>query len=518
MPGGADIVNKVRTDLTLDASRLIRGERRVRRAMRRIDRIAMRTQAATSRVFRAALVPAAALGLGAGAVAAKIFQIGKAANDTERAYRTLLISAGKATGAAFADFDTATSAASALRMEIRELARESPATSREVGEAFQLIVFQATKAGLTLRQQAGLARDLAARAKIAGQRVDVVARDVQQLLQGRLVQIQTPELFSIREDVVKLVRSGKIADAAAMIQKTMGLTARETEDFGDSLTGQLATAIDQAEILAEEVAKPLLVFATEKLGEANKWLRKNRSEALKMARAIGNKAVRGVSTLLSFARKIVDNWEIIEMAAKTFAVVWIGSVAVRGLARMVSLGSQLYGILRGASRLTFGAAAGAGIGTKGVGKALGAVGLIATAAATGEDLGRAAAGLFVDTGARDRALGRAGAIVLPGEDAKKAIDAQRAAVRAARERRKAVAAQDPLALSGTPGAAGKRAKIGVGRASIRVDRAEMDPADFSRLMLPFVAQLRLTERLRRPSVVSEGVGLGAAALPVPNGG
>ena len=151
MPDAGTITKQIVEVYSIDARpakrELSELERRTRRLKRAKDAAAKAAGGLASSVRSVGMVGGAAVG-GLAFVAKKLFDIGSEAETSEIALSGLLQRAGKMQGLSL-PFATARKQAGDLRLEFMRLAKTSPVTASEIGEAFSAAAFGLSRAGVS---------------------------------------------------------------------------------------------------------------------------------------------------------------------------------------------------------------------------------------------------------------------------------------------------------------------------------------------------------------------------------
>lgn len=511
-----DVVNFVQTFWTIKDAQAIRAAKRMQKQYGMVASMADKTSRAIGRLGSAALSPFGAAVGAAGAIGLvkHLLDVGEAAEDAKLSLTALLQQASGSSNLPFDDFAVASEAATELRKKFRELAVDSPATSKAIRTSFEDTTFFLSKAGLTLEKQAEFARDIAVLDKQMGGQ-GVAGRDVQQLLRGDIGGINSGLLKSIRFDVQKLVKKGDLEAAAELIQKKIRPDPKLLQAYGNSFGGLVSSMKDQLTELKEEASAPLMEFITSKLREWLKWLKDNRAAARRFAREVGRRVVGAVKAVINLVKWLAKNWDTIVTTVKTLATVWIGGKLISALSTAIGM-AKSFGMAMSA------AAAKAGIASSKLGR-LGRIGgIIAGGAALiseGEAIGTGLAKAMTMRKDPDKALaemGLEGVSAAEGERRMKALQAE------IKEQRKSDL--EMAALDGDKKAASllkkefgktvdKRGGGGGGRKmkvrELIVDRMSARDRDFARLSTPGSARVARDSYARRPLA---GLGLAVATV------
>jgi len=514
----ADINKTVKTTYKLDAKQAEQAAKRLRRRMGMLGRAADKVSGRIGGLGRMLAAPAG-LGLaGAAGLVKHIVDVGREAQDSELQLTGLLQAVSRSSNLPLEGFEQARKTASALRQEFIRLAQDSPVAAKDVREAFEVAVFPLTGAGLSLEQQLKFARGVAV-ADLASVVKGTVASDVRQLFQGisNPRQIQTALLKPIAKQVADLAKKGNMAEAAKVISRQLTPDPKLLKAYGQSATGMLATLGDKIRIVKEKVAGPLLEFLIEKTSEWGEWLESNKDRVAEVAKEIGKGIVKAVKAVIKAVKFLADNWKTILTVVKVLAAVWIGAKLVKGLTTIISLASRFAGAMRAASAAAASASATAGGGGRGVlgklGRVGGAIGLAATAAAVGEDVGEGLASVFAGKEGRS-AVARLEKMKAESmtKDEYNAMMRQHAARKKKPSEKKleedALKAQiDPTKQKRRGGGGGGRMKV----KKLEAASLEVRDRDFARASSRFVVGVRRESRAMRQIA---GLGLGAGAVGV----
>lgn len=356
----ADAIQFVETFWTIKDRQALRAAKRMQRQFALVAAIANKTSRAISRMGSALLSP---FGVGLGGAAAfglvkHLVDVGQGAEDAKLSLTALLQQASGSSNLPFDDFTRASEAAAQLRTRFRELAVDSPVTSKAIRTSFESTTFFLSQAGLTLDKQAKLARDIALVDK-QGRGKGTTGKDVAQILAGRggINEIQTPLLKGIAKEAAKLAKSGKMQEAAALIQEKLQPDPALLKAYGNSFGGLVSSMSDQLLVLKEEASKPVMEFISAKLQEWIVWLKENKELAKEYARTFGKNVVSALKAVIKLVKFIAKNWRGIITAVKTLATVWIAGKLSEGMTGLVSLANAFKLAITGAGFAAGGLAA-----------------------------------------------------------------------------------------------------------------------------------------------------------------
>lgn len=506
----ADITKTVKTKYELDATRANAQMARLARRMQKVSRVANKVTGKIGGLARSLAAPAG-LGLaGAAGLIKHLVDVGREAQDAELQITGLLQGVSRSSNLPLQGFERARETAARLRQEFIKLAQDSPIAAKDVREAFEIGVFPLTRAGLSLSEQAEFARGIAI-ADLSNVVKGTTAADVRQLFQGisNPRMIQTGLLKPIAEEVAKLAKKGKMAEAARVIQKQLKPDPKLLDAYGKSASGMLATFSDKIKIIKEKIAGPLLEFLIAKTSEWGEWLENNQDRVAEIAKGIGEGIVKAVKAVMKAVQFLADNWKTILTVVKVLATVWIAGKLVSGISALIGLASK-FGVAMKAAAAS-GTVGGGVLGS--LGKIGGVVGLAATAALIGEDVGEGAAGLFLS--AKEKRQAESAKAFEANAMSKDEYNAYVKSLEARRAKKASTAKKEDDALTAQLDPTKvKKKRGGGGRTRVRkmeVMKMEVRDRDFARLSSKFVTGVRRQSRAQRQIA---GLGLGAGAIGV----
>lgn len=446
--------------------------------------------------------------LGAGGLIAALVAVGKSAEDSELRIAGLLQKNSQLFNGSFKSFAKAHAAAKSLRKEFRELAVSSPVTAKAIEGAFTNSTTELSRAGIGIRDQVRLAKSVAI-ADIGNATKGTAARDVAQLLRGRSGRDITtaPLVGATGKEIAKLAKSGKVKEAARKIEEILKPSPALLKAYEDSFTGATASVKDSLTEAAEIGAKPLMRFLSKEARKLAKWMRQNRREVERIAKAIGKGIVTGLKVAGRIVKGLVDNWGLIELTVKGLATVWLVKMASNMVSLVKSARAYRAAMVAAAAANAASNLGGMG-GGKGKGKGLGSK--LANGAKGLGAIGTAAWLTYeVSTFVRDKIFG-------DQEAAKKAYSA----IIAGTSNALSGGTINPEEQARIDGAFAAQAPVrgggGGGRTRVRrmtVDQMELSERGTTRLMSPIVRQMERAARRNAPLTTQLNLG----GLPVANG-
>ncbi len=518
-----DITKIVKTLYKLDAKQAEAGARRLQKRMTALGRVADKVTGRIGAMGRMLAAPAG-LGLaGAAGLVKHLVDVGSEAQTAELSITGLIQAVSRSTNLPLQGFEKARATAQRLRKEFIRLAQDSPIAADDVKESFEAALFPLTQAGFSLQQQAELARGVAI-ADLGNRVKGAAAGDIRDIFagQGSAKRIQTSLLKPISEAAAKLAKSGKIREAANLIQKALTPDPKLLEAFGKSAGGSLATFGDKLTQIKQKIAGPLLDFLVEKTTEWGEWLDANQDKVADIAKSIGKGIVKAVKGVIKVVKFLAKHWKTILTIVKVLVGVWIVGKLAKGLSTIIGLASRFAAAMRGAAaaaRAAAVASASAGGGRKGglagkLGKVAGAASLAILAATEGEEVGTAGAKLFTSA-EQDKRIARAASIEarigpsMSKEEYKAFIANQQK-----KGKTPSKLEEDALKAQLDPTKVKRRGRGGGGSRKVKrmtVERFEVRDRDFSRLSSKFAVGVRRESRAMRQIT---GLGLGAGAVGV----
>ncbi|MFH1568533.1 MAG: hypothetical protein ABIL09_11105 [Gemmatimonadota bacterium] len=525
MSDAGGIVKKVRTDFTV--SGLGKGARSASAFGAQLGIVSRQTRQVTGLLGRLSGVASGVLAVGAigGGVGLvkTIIDIGSAAQNTELSM-TGLLEKGFGVG-----FKRALSEAKKLRLEMKEAARTSPVTRGALEQSWQNMTLGLGKAGVGLKQQVRLAKGAALGDMRTG-RTGETARDVKQLLSGSAsdVQIGNDMLKAAREDILRLVKQGKLKDAIDAIEGALAPSKELSNAWGESFGGQMSTSKDNLDDVLKTAAQPLMKWLIRKTKEWGKWLKDNSHEVERIATAIGEGIVSAVEAVLDVVRWIADHWSTIASIAEIVATVWLVRM-ISNMGMLVAQSAQ-YALNMGRAAATGMAGGGMGARLKGglgkVGRAGAGLAGVASMASSNNTVGQVGGGLLAAGSVVPGPIGWAMMAVGGGLSLASAVSPSYTNMQAGLGGIGAVGAQfasqamtQAMTPKATTAAEQKKKKRRGGRGGAKVgkmsvDKLEVKGSDLARIMSPTVRAIQMQSRFDRPLASSFGLG---ASVPVANG-
>jgi hypothetical protein len=381
VPDAGTINKQIREEFILDTRKADRSMSSLGRRAQRLGMTFGKLKRTVSGLGRTLSSPFAVLGVGGAiggltALTRHLVGVARETENTDMRIASLLQSAARVSGAPWKTFGEASGLAKQMRLEAEEIAVKFPGTADDIIEGLEGIVFATAKAGKSPRVMLEMARDIAVLQKTAGLAKGVVGRDIRDILSGRFVsaQIQTPVLKEGGKRIAELAKED-VGAAIVELQKLIKVPQAQIEEFGRSIEGKIGTAEMLFKQFSRKAAEPVMTFLIEKLDEAFEWFQKNREEAEKIAREVGEGIVDAIKTVVRLSKFVFDNWEAIAAAAASFATVSLVKAVAQMGQLVVQAGAFVAQLLRGKAIAATTSVGGGGVGrfAKGAARALPAI-------------------------------------------------------------------------------------------------------------------------------------------------
>lgn len=310
-----------------------------------------------------------AAGLGIGGMMAKGFvDAAREADNARMSIATMIQSADRIVKGPFSGVQESFTLTTDLIKQMRQAALDTPAGFDDIQRSFRDIAVPARMAGSSYKDIIDMSSSMSTLNKVLGFDEGVVSRDVQQLLRGDIGDVQTPMLRAIRLELQKKFKEGKQPEMLKMIRGALTIDPEMQRVFENSPEGRISQMRDEWEMFKAEAGSPVLAWINDELKKALDYIRANRDEVKRWAKALGEGVVDALKWIKDALKWVIDNREDIIGWAK-----WLASAA--GLAVIASTISSIVGGLRTIISLGPGVAAAlSGGGGGALGKAGGAIG------------------------------------------------------------------------------------------------------------------------------------------------
>jgi len=261
-------------------------------------------------------------------------------------------------------FETARKEADRLFGTFQEMAKKSPATTKDFVEMANGIARAVTQAGMGTEDLANLTGGAVVAAQAFGIRADMAALDIEQMLRGdvttrdRMANALLGSMGTDKETFNKMSQ----ADRNRITKDSLSQQSIKdaSEAFGQSFAGQMSTLQDMIEITFAQVGLPLVKEITKEVKKWNTWIEKNPAKIKEFVQDFGNALSSGFGMIKDAAGFLMENKDTLIAIAKAWLVFKGVSMAGSGLAGMAS---GLSGLISGVNNF------GAALTTQGAGMA-----------------------------------------------------------------------------------------------------------------------------------------------------
>lgn len=221
-------------------------------------------------------------------------------------------------------FEKAKEEASKLFNVFQEMAKKSPATTKDFMEMGNAIAPVVAMMGGGPDKIAKLAQGGVLASQAFGERADVVALDIKQMLSGtvsskdRIAQqlIASKGMDSTKFNALDSQKRATMTES--MLQDPALMKAADS--MGESFAGQMSTLKDQLQMALGQVGVPLVKQLTEEFKRINTWVEKHPKLIKEWVTSFGEKISGVFEFLKGVASFFVENKELIFSLAKTFVM------------------------------------------------------------------------------------------------------------------------------------------------------------------------------------------------------
>lgn len=221
-------------------------------------------------------------------------------------------------------FEKAKDEAQKLFNVFQELAKKSPATTKDFMEMGNAIAPVVAMMGGGPDKIAKLAQGGVLASQAFGERADVVALDIKQMLSGTVSskdRVAQQLIASKGMDSTKFnAKSGKerATLTESMLQDPALLKA--ADQMGESFAGQSSTLRDQLEMTLGQVGLPLMQALTSEFKKINTWIEKHPKLIKEWVTSFGNGIKDAFEFLKGVAGFFIDNKDLIFSLAKALLI------------------------------------------------------------------------------------------------------------------------------------------------------------------------------------------------------
>lgn len=221
-------------------------------------------------------------------------------------------------------FEKARQEADKLFSVFQEMAKKSPATTKDFMEMGNAIAPVVAMMGGDPGKIAKLAQGGVLASQAFGERADIVALDIKQMLMGtvtskdRIAQqlIASKGMDSEKFNALDGTKRARMTES--MLQDPALLKAADS--MGESFAGQMSTLKDQLQMALGQVGLPLVKALTEEFKRINTWIEKHPKLIKEWVTSFGERIAGTFEFLKSVASFFIDNKELLFSLAKTFVL------------------------------------------------------------------------------------------------------------------------------------------------------------------------------------------------------
>lgn len=221
-------------------------------------------------------------------------------------------------------WDTAMTHANSLFADYQQVAKASVGETKDFLEMHQMIASSAYQAGLGMKQLKEMTIGATIAAAALGERADVVALDVKQMLAGTVgARDRTAQIFlasqGISQDKFNHSDAKKRAKITMAALNDPALKSAATA-MGESFAGVTSTLKDNLQIALGKIGLPLFKQITAEVAKWNTWIEKNPDKIRQWAADFTNGLMEAFGYVKQIAGFIVDNRDLLLMLAKAYLV------------------------------------------------------------------------------------------------------------------------------------------------------------------------------------------------------
>jgi hypothetical protein len=261
-------------------------------------------------------------------------------------------------------WDDAKKSADGLFVRFQELAKKSPATTKDFITMANALTPVIASMGGGVDKIEKLTQGAVLAGLATGTRADVAALDVKQMLLGNVTQrdMMANQLIAAKGMDKETFNDMDAAARASMVESMLQDPAllKAADEFGKSFAGQVSTFQDQLQMALGNVGKPLMAAMTDEVKKWNNWIEKHPRTIAKIVTQVGGMIKDAFGFVRDAAGWLVDNSGTILTIGKTFLVFKGAQMATNIFANFVGGINNLVGQMRNAGGTLMGMFTGAG--------------------------------------------------------------------------------------------------------------------------------------------------------------
>ena len=259
-------------------------------------------------------------------------------------------------------FAKANKEADKLFNTFQEMAKKSPATTKDFMEMANAIAPGVALAGGGPDKLAKLTQGAVVASIALGEKADMVALDVKQMLAGTVgVKDRTAMQLLGSKKIDHLEFNKKSgSERAQLVEELFSQDAlqKAADQFGESFKGQTSTLQDTLQIALGQVGKPLMASITDEVRKMNEWITKHPKLIAEYGEKLGSMIKGAFEFVKGVAGWMVENRELLFTIGKTFLIfkgAQMGTNVIKGfvggltnmVGQMKTAGSTVVGLFTG---------------------------------------------------------------------------------------------------------------------------------------------------------------------------
>jgi hypothetical protein len=221
-------------------------------------------------------------------------------------------------------WEEASKAADGLFVKFQELAKKSPATTKDFMTMAAAITPVITSLGGGIDKIEKLTQGAVLAGIATGTRADVAALDIKQMLMGTVTErdMMAQQLISstgmTKEAFNDLNAAARLSMTESLLQSPSLL--RAADEFGASFAGQVAAFQDQLQISLGTVGRPLMAAMGQEVKRWNDWIEKHPRTIARISKEIGTFLKDSFEFITKSVGWLVEHRDTIMAIGKTFLV------------------------------------------------------------------------------------------------------------------------------------------------------------------------------------------------------
>lgn len=247
----------------------------------------------------------------------------------------------------------------------QELAKKSPATTKDFMEMSSAIAPAVALAGGGPDKLAEITQGAVIAGIALGERADVAALDVKQMLAGTVSakDRMAQQLLASQKITGEDFNAKSAGERFNLVQKMLSQDALKTaaDQFGESFKGQVSSIKDNLQIAFGEVGKPLMSAMAAEVKKMNEWMTRHPKLIAETISSLGSMIKDAFGFVKSVASWLVENRDTLFTIGKTF-LIFKGAQLGTGLIRSFKdgIGNMVDSLRSGAGSIQsiFGAGSG----------------------------------------------------------------------------------------------------------------------------------------------------------------